>query len=164
MGPFNRVLQVLPGQRAPLFVLPNALGQPVALADFLGKQPVVLMFYPKNETPGCTAQACSVRDGWPQLKALGAVVLGVSSDSAESHQRFAARHQLSFPLLSDGDGQLRRLYGVPKTWGLLPGRVTYCIDLEGVVQKRIVSQFNPQVHLQQALLWLKTLKGEPDVE
>ncbi|MGZ3582091.1 MAG: peroxiredoxin, partial [Ktedonobacterales bacterium] len=113
---------------APDFALPTQGGTLVRLSDFLGKQAVVLYFYPKDNTRGCTAEACAFRDSYEVFKDAGAEVIGVSSDSEESHQQFATQHRLPFVLLSDRDGELRKRYGVPTTFGLVPGRVTYIID------------------------------------
>jgi thioredoxin-dependent peroxiredoxin len=144
------------GELAPDFTLPDQSGQPVSLSDFKGQKAVVLYFYPKDNTPGCTAEACAFRDSYEVFKEAGAEVIGVSSDSADSHQGFAARHQLPFILLSDKGGKLRKQYGVPATLGLLPGRVTYVIDKEGVIRHIFNSQFAATRHVEEAL---KILKG-----
>ena len=138
------------GARAPEFTLPDASGKDVRLADFRGR-PVVLYFYPKDDTPGCTKEACSFRDQYEDFQDAGAVVLGVSSDSAESHRKFAARHRLPFTLLSDRGGRVRKLYGVPATLGLLPGRVTFVIDGGGVVRHVFSSQLDATRHVAEAL-------------
>jgi thioredoxin-dependent peroxiredoxin len=110
------------GDVAPDFTLPSHLGEEVSLRDFVGKKrAVVLFFYPKDDTPGCTKEACSFRDGYEQFGNLGVEVIGVSSDSVRSHQRFVEKHDLPFVLLSDEGGEVRRLYGVPNTFGLFPG-------------------------------------------
>jgi peroxiredoxin Q/BCP len=99
-----------PGDRAPAFTLPDADARPVSLDDFAGRD-VILYFYPKDDTPGCTKEACGFRDAWDDLRDFGAVVLGVSADDAESHQRFAARYQLPFALLTDADRSVMKAYG-----------------------------------------------------
>ena len=137
------------GDVAPDFDLPSADG-PVRLADQRGKW-VVLYFYPADNTPGCTAEACSFRDSHEDFVDAGAVVLGVSSDSTESHVKFAEKHNLPFTLLSDEDGGLRKTYGVKKSMGLLPGRVTYVIDPEGIVRKIFSNQLNAKKHIGEAL-------------
>jgi peroxiredoxin Q/BCP len=142
------------GQRAPDFTLPDANGKPVRLADFAGK-PVVLYFYPKDDTPGCTKEACSFRDQYQDFEDAGAVVVGVSSDSSESHRKFAAKHRLPFTLLSDRGGEVRKRYGVPATLGLLPGRVTYVIDAEGMVRHVFDSQLDATRHVSEALETLR---------
>ena len=139
-----------PGQRAPDFSLPDANGKQVRLADFAGK-PVVLYFYPKDDTPGCTKEACSFRDQYQDFQDAGAVVIGVSSDSSESHRKFAAKHRLPFTLLSDRGGELRKRFGVPATLGLLPGRVTFVIDAGGVVRHVFNSQLDATRHVAEAL-------------
>lgn len=145
------------GDAAPDFALPTPNGTLVRLSDFLGKQAVVLYFYPKDNTTGCTAEACAFRDSYEVFKDAGAEVIGVSSDSEESHQQFAAQHRLPFVLLSDKDGQLRRRYGVPTTFGLVPGRVTYIIDKQGIVRHIFSSQLNAQKHVTEALQTLRAL-------
>jgi peroxiredoxin Q/BCP len=139
------------GQPAPDFELPDADGKRVRLADFKGKKAVVLYFYPKDDTPGCTAEACSFRDSYEDFQDAGAEVIGVSSDSASSHAKFAKRHELPFTLLSDAKGEVRKKYGVPSTMGLLPGRVTYVIDKKGVVRHVFNSQLQATRHVSEAL-------------
>jgi peroxiredoxin Q/BCP len=149
------------GDRAPDFSLPDAHGRPVNLADFRGQRPVVLYFYPKDDTPGCTKEACSFRDQFEDFKAVGAEVIGVSSDSSESHQRFAAKYSLPFTLVSDQGGQVRKRYGVPATLGLLPGRVTFVIDASGVVRHVFNSQMQATRHVEEALATLRAAGGRP---
>jgi peroxiredoxin Q/BCP len=139
------------GHKAPDFELPDANGKRVRLADFRGKKAVVLYFYPKDDTPGCTKEACSFRDQYQDFQDAGAAVIGVSSDSSESHRKFAAKHRLPFTLLADRGGKLRRLYGVPATLGLLPGRVTFVIDGAGVVRHVFNSQLDATRHVREAL-------------
>ena len=145
------------GDSAPDFALPTQSGALVRLSDFLGKQAVVLYFYPKDNTAGCTAEACAFRDSYEVFKDAGAEVIGVSADSEESHQEFAAQYRLPFLLLSDRDGELRRRYGVPTTFGVMPGRVTYIIDKQGIVRHIFSSQINVQKHVTEALQTLRTL-------
>src|SRR6266705_3715609 len=148
------------GDRAPDFTLPSLTGEPVSLSSFLGKKDVVLYFYPKDNTPGCTAEACSFRDSYEVFQEAGAEVIGISSDSEKSHQQFAKQHHLPFILLSDLGGVVRKFYGVPATFGLLPGRVTYIIDKQGIVRHVFSSQFAPQMHVAEALKVLKELSEE----
>src|SRR2546427_2085893 len=122
------------GDLAPDFTLPDQTGAPVRLGDLVGRKTVVLYFYPKDETPGCTIEARAFRDSYEQFSAKDAEVVGVSSDSVRSHRRFAQRYNLPFLLLSDADGAVRRLYGVGKTLGLLPGRGTHVIDPTGILR------------------------------
>jgi peroxiredoxin Q/BCP len=144
------------GSVAPDFTLPSQEGEMVSLKDFSGRKPVVLFFYPKDDSPGCTKEVCAFRDNFEEFSKLDAQVIGISSDSVESHRRFAVKHDLSFPLLSDEGGNIRRLYGVPKTFGLFPGRVTYVIDKEGVVRHVFSSQLSVQRHVQEALAALRS--------
>jgi thioredoxin-dependent peroxiredoxin len=145
------------GDRAPEFALQAHAGQQVSLADFRGKKVVVLYFYPKDETAVCTKEACSFRDAYEDFVQAGAVVIGVSSDSVESHQAFASSHRLPFVLLTDANGSLRRAYGVPKTLGIMPGRVTYVIDKEGVIRRIFSSQFQADRHVAEALSVVRQL-------
>jgi thioredoxin-dependent peroxiredoxin len=144
------------GSVAPDFTLPSQAGEMVSLKDFSGRKPVVLFFYPKDDSPGCTKEVCAFRDNFEEFSKLDVQVIGISSDSVESHRRFAAKHDLSFPLLSDEGGNIRRLYGVPKTFGLIPGRVTYIIGKEGVVRHVFSSQLSVQRHVQEALAALRS--------
>jgi len=148
------------GDRAPDFSLPDASGSEVSLAGLRGK-PVVLYFYPKDDTPGCTKEACSFRDSYEDFRDAGAEVIGVSSDSSESHKKFAARHKLPFKLLADRGGKLRKRYGVPSTLGLLPGRVTYVIDAGGVVRHVFNSQLDATRHVSEALDSLQKTGARP---
>lgn len=147
------------GDQAPDFTLTSGAGTPVSLKDLLGK-PVVLYFYPKDDTPGCTAEACGFRDQYAVFQDLGAEVLGVSSDTVNTHQKFAASHGLPFPLLSDGGDKLRKLYGVPATLGILPGRVTYIIDKQGIVRHIFNSQLNFKGHIEAALKVVQEIQAE----
>jgi thioredoxin-dependent peroxiredoxin len=147
---------VQPGQPAPDFELPDADGNRVKLSSYRGKKAVVLYFYPKDDTPGCTAEACSFRDSYQEFQDAGAEVIGVSSDSEASHGKFAKRHQLPFTLLSDAKGEVRKQYGVPATFGLLPGRVTFVIDRKGVVRHVFNSQLQATRHVAEALAALES--------
>ncbi|MBE9049858.1 peroxiredoxin [Nostocales cyanobacterium LEGE 11386] len=145
------------GDTAPDFTLPAQDGSTVSLRDFRGQQAVVLYFYPKDDTPGCTAESCAFRDQYEVFKTAGAEVIGVSGDSSESHQKFAAKHNLPFTLLSDKDNQVRKQYGATTAFGLIPGRVTYVIDKEGVVQYVFDSMLNFKGHVEEALKTLQEL-------
>jgi peroxiredoxin Q/BCP len=142
--------RVRAGDRAPDFTLADADGKPVKLSARRGKA-VVLYFYPKDDTPGCTLEACAFRDQYEDFVDAGADVIGVSSDSSDSHRAFAKRHRLPFTLLADRDGAVRERYGVPSTLGLLPGRVTFVIDAEGVVRHVFNSQLAATRHVAEAL-------------
>ena len=145
------------GDPAPDFALPDRSGHTVRLGDYRGKQAVVLYFYPKDDTPGCTKEACSFRDQYQDFQDAGAEVIGVSSDSSESHEKFATKYRLPFVLLSDRGGATRKLYGVPSTLGVLPGRVTYVIDREGTVRHVFNSQLQATQHVAEALQALRAI-------
>ena len=119
---------------------------------------MVLYFYPKDNSPGCTKEACKFRDSYEDFKDAGAEVIGVSSQSEESHSIFSTSFNLPFSLLSDEDGRVRSLFGMPSSFGLIPGRVTYVIDKEGIVRHIFTSQLNPERHVEEALQILKSLK------
>ena len=148
------------GDKAPDFTLPSQMGDNVTLSEYFGEKNIVLYFYPKDETKGCTREACEFRDRYDIFTNLGAEVLGVSSDSLESHKSFATHHGLPFLLLSDEEGKVRKLYGVPSTMGILPGRVTYIIDKKGIIRHIFNSQYKPKKHIEEALKILKELKEE----
>jgi peroxiredoxin Q/BCP len=155
----GRAQQLQAGDAAPDFTLPAADGKMISLADFRGRSEVVLFFYPKDNTPGCTREACSFRDSFEAFRDAGALVIGISSDSGASHQQFAERFRLPFMLLSDHDGSVRDRYGVAKTLGILPGRVTFLIDRQGIVRFVFTAQFQPAQHVAQALKALEALRG-----
>ncbi len=146
------------GDRAPDFTLQSQTGENVTLSSFFGKNNVVLYFYPEDESPGCTKEACSFRDNYEYFKDLGAEVIGVNAGSTESHKRFASNHNLPFILLSDKGNEVRKQYGVPSTLGIIPGRVTYIMDKQGVVRHIFSSQSHPEKHITEALEVLKNLE------
>jgi len=145
------------GDVAPDFTLADADGASVSLHDYRDRANVVLFFYPKDDTPGCTAEACTFRDQYEAFREAGAEVIGISADSVGSHRGFADRHRLPFPILSDPHGVVRAAYGVPRTLGLIPGRTTYVIDRGGVVRHVFSSQFRPARHVAEAIEVLRTL-------
>jgi len=145
------------GDLAPDFTLLDQTGTPVRLRDLLGKTTVVLYFYPKDQTPGCTIEARAFRDNYARFAEAGAEVVGISSDSVASHRRFAAKESLPFLLLSDRGGAVREQYGVEKTLGILPGRVTFVIDTAGVVRHIYSSQLRATQHTREALEVVDTL-------
>lgn len=126
-------------------------GVVVRVCDLYGDRPVVLFFYPKDNSLVCTKEACAFRDAYEDFVAAGATVVGVSGDSEESHRAFAQQHRLPFLLATDADGALRRAFGVGKTLGLIPGRVTFVIDREGVVRHVFRGQFVADRHVREAL-------------
>ena len=146
------------GDAAPEFDLTDAAGKRVRLSDFRGKRNVVLYFYPKDDTPGCTKEACSFRDNYQDFTDAGAEVIGVSSDNGASHQKFTEKFQLPFTLVSDTGGSVRKRYGVPATLGLLPGRVTFVIDRDGIVRHVFNSQLHATKHVDEALAVIKRLQ------
>jgi len=151
------------GDKAPDFTLPSQMGDNVTLSEFLGKKNVVLYFYPKDETIGCTKEACTFRDNYEELTKLGAEVLGVSGQSVESHKSFASHYGLPFILLSDEANKVRELYGVPSTMGIIPGRVTYIIDRKGIVRHIFNSQTQAQKHVEEAKKTLLEIEKEETV-
>ncbi|MEP6688161.1 MAG: peroxiredoxin [Gemmatimonadales bacterium] len=149
-----------PGTKAPTFTLTDAAGRKVSLEDLAGRH-VILYFYPRDDTPGCTKEACGFRDGWEELKALGAVVLGVSADGAESHERFAAKYRLPFTLLSDPERQVMRAYGAygektmygRKVTGVI--RSTVWIGPDGRVRRHWARVANAAAHPEKVLAALR---------
>jgi peroxiredoxin Q/BCP len=153
-------MQVKVGDKAPDFTLPSQMGDNVTLSEFFGKKNIILYFYPRDESRGCTKEACSFRDSYDVLTSLGAEVLGVSSQSMESHKSFANHYGLPFILLSDVDYKVRQLYGVPSTLGIIEGRVTYIIDKKGIVRHIFSSQTHPELHVEEAIKILKEIDSE----
>ncbi len=145
------------GSKAPEFSLPDQFGRRVNLSDFIGKSNLVVYFYPKDESYGCTKEACSFRDNYEVFKEAGAVVIGVSSDDVASHQAFAANHKLPFILLSDKDRSVAAKFGVGKSMGVLPGRVTFVIDKQGIVRLVFSSQLSFEKHITEAIEMLKKM-------
>lgn len=148
------------GDLAPNFSLPDQNNQIVVLEQLRQQGPVVVFFYPKDHSWGCTAEVCAFRDSYQDFTALGAVVIGISSDSSKSHLDFAERQQLPFSLLSDGDGQIRAAFGVPKTLGFFPGRSTYVIDGKGIIRGAFHSQIEATRHRQEALTVVQQLVAQ----
>ncbi len=148
------------GDKAPDFTLPDQSGIRVSLRDFIGRKIIVLYFYPRDFSRGCTAEACAFRDSYDVFVESGAQVIGVSSQSVDSHSEFAILNKLPFVLLSDEDGKVRELYGASSTLGLLPGRVTYVIDKQGIVRHVFSSQLNPTKHIEEALRIVKEISKE----
>jgi peroxiredoxin Q/BCP len=149
------------GDKAPDFTLPSQSGEQVSLYERLGDRVVVLYFYPKDNTTGCTAEACAFRDSYESFTEAGADVIGVSSDSVDKHAGFAGKHNLPFTLLSDQGGRIRKTYGVPATLGIVPGRVTYVIDRGGTVRLVFNSMTNIGKHIGDALDMVRQLQAEP---
>ena len=148
------------GDKIPEFTAKDSFGNDFDSSSIVGKKPVVLYFYPKDNTPGCTAQACSFRDQYEDFKDLGAEVVGISSDSTASHEKFAQRYNLPFTLLSDNDKKIRKLFGVkPDLFGLIPGRVTYVADQNGIIQL-VFDSMNATNHIPKALETIKKMVSQ----
>ncbi|AFZ69963.1 Peroxiredoxin [Caldisphaera lagunensis DSM 15908] len=141
------------GDKAPVFEGIDDSGNKFSLKDFLGKYNIVVYFYPKDDTPGCTKEACSFRDNWDLLKNLDTIVIGVSSDDIDSHKNFKKKYSLPFILISDKDKKIRKLYGADSF--LIPSRITYLINKEGIITLIYKNQLNPQSHVIEVLNKLK---------
>lgn len=142
------------GQRAPAFSGLTTQGKPIALGDFRGRY-LVLYFYPKAFSPGCTRQALRFQGSYPELKALGAEVVGISTDDLETQCDFAGQHEVTFPLLGDKDRAISRAYDVVGRVLPLDRRVTYVIDPEGAIVARFEHAFQVSKHLDEVLAFLK---------
>ncbi|MBC8045032.1 MAG: thioredoxin-dependent thiol peroxidase [Rhizobacter sp.] len=147
-------LSLKAGDAAPNFTLQSDDGRAVSLSDYKGKQPVVLYFYPQDETPGCTTEACAFRDAFAEFKAAGAEVLGVSVDDAASHQKFRQKEKLNFTLLSDTDKKVSKAYGVLTGMGYAD-RITFIIDKDGRI-KKIYPKVDPSSHIAEVLAAVKS--------
>lgn len=152
------------GDRAPDFTATDQHGETLTLREFRGRQAVVLFFYPKDESPVCTAQACAFRDAFDEFVNAGAAVVGISQDSSDSHAKFAEHHQLPFRLITDSRGTIRKAFGVPRSLILLPGRVTYVIDRQGIVRHVFNSQFQADRHVSGALKCVRELAADEATE
>jgi thioredoxin-dependent peroxiredoxin len=151
--------KLMVGNKAPLFTLSDQNRKTFNLSDYIGKSGLVLFFYPKDESYGCTKEACSFRDSYEDFKEAGAEVIGISADDEASHRGFAANHKLPFILLSDKNKRVAGLYGVGKSMGILPGRVTFIIDKQGIIRGIYSSQVSYQKHVDEALEVLKQIKN-----
>lgn len=147
------------GHKVPQFSLKDQFGNPFHLDSVLGKKNLVIYFYPKDDTPGCTKEACSFRDQYEVFEEADAIVIGISSQSVESHLAFAEKYQLNFVLLSDEEKKVRKLFGVPSNlFGFIPGRVTYVVNKEGKVVLMFNSQMQAEKHVDEALRILQQMK------
>jgi peroxiredoxin Q/BCP len=146
------------GDKIPNFTAKDTNGNDFESATIIGHKPIVIYFYPKDNTPGCTTQACSFRDQYEDFKDLGAEVIGISSDSIVSHQKFTKQYKLPFILLSDTDKKIRKLFGVPSgLFGILPGRVTYVADKTGIIIMTFDSMMAKR-HIPKALEAIKKIQ------
>jgi peroxiredoxin Q/BCP len=147
------------GSQVPLFTLPDQNGKEFSLKSVLGKKNLVIYFYPKDDSPGCTKEACSFRDQFDVFNEADAMIIGISGQSVESHKKFAEKYHLNFTLLSDEGDKLRKSFGVPENFmGMIPGRVTYVVDKSGKVVFVFNSQTQATKHVDEALRILKGLK------
>jgi len=140
-----------PGDAAPDFTLQDGKGQSRSLRALREQGPVVIFFYPRDESPICTREVCAFRDAYQDFLDAGAGVLGISSDSEKSHAAFSTHHSLPYPLLADPGGAVRRAFGVPKMLGIMDGRATFIVDRQGIVQEAFLSQIQAGAHVQRAL-------------
>jgi peroxiredoxin Q/BCP len=151
----NQPLEV--GDALPAISLKNQDDELIQLESYKGT-PLVVYFYPKDDTPGCTAEACSFRDQFEDFQETGALVFGISADSPKSHKAFQKKHRLPFTLLSDKGNVVRKQLGIKSSLlGLLPGRVTFVIDKAGIVQHKFSSQFDAKKHVKEALKVIKSM-------
>ena len=155
-------LQVKEGDPAPDFALADQNGRLVRLSDYAGKEWVVLYFYPKDDTPGCTTEACSFRDNLSRLQGVNAAVLGISLDDTASHKKFAEKFKLNFPILSDTDQKVCKRYGTLSRFlgKTVARRSTFVIDPQGVIRK-IFPDVDPEDHAEEVAGVLRHLRGEP---
>ncbi|MGN8036935.1 peroxiredoxin [Chitinophaga sp. 22321] len=149
--------QIKTGDKIPAFSLQDQDGKTFDITAVLGKQPLVIYFYPKDETSVCTKEACSFRDSFQDFQKYGAMVIGISSDDVASHKSFATHHRLPFTLLSDPKNEVRKLFGVPKTF-VIPGRVTYIVDRKGVVVHEFNSLRDGEKHVTESLAALQKMQ------
>jgi thioredoxin-dependent peroxiredoxin len=155
----NHMNEIKIGSHIPSFTLPDQNGKLFDINSVIGEKNLVIYFYPKDDSRGCTAQACAFRDQFEVFSEADAVIIGISGQSVESHKEFAEKHRLGFTLLSDGGNKIRKLFGVPTNLlGLLPGRVTYVADKSGKVIYTFNSQLQSDKHVDEALKILKGLK------
>jgi thioredoxin-dependent peroxiredoxin len=158
-GQKNNMNKITIGSSIPTFTLPDQNGNLFDISSVIGKKNLVIYFYPKDDSPGCTKEACSFRDQYEVFKEADAVIIGISGQSVESHKEFAEKHRLSFILLSDEGNKIRKLFGVPSDlFGLLPGRVTFVLDKKGKVIYVFNSQNQATRHVDEALKALGTLQ------
>jgi peroxiredoxin Q/BCP len=152
----NTEAQLKAGDKVPSFQLQDQDGHTFDINSVLGKQPLVIYFYPKDETGGCTKEACSFRDAYEDFTSRGAKVIGISGDDVASHKSFAIHHSLPFTLLADTGNKVRKLFGVPKTL-FIPGRVTYVIDKQGIVSYVFNNLSDGPRHVKEALAALEKM-------
>jgi len=150
--------KLIVGSSVPSFTLKDQSGESFSIDSVLGTKKLVIYFYPKDESLGCTRQACAFRDQFDVFADAGAMIIGISAQSVKSHAEFARHHRLNFTLLSDTGNKVRKLFGVPgNLFGLLPGRVTYVINLDGKVVYTFNSQSQIEKHINESLRILRDI-------
>lgn len=150
--------KIIVGSKIPAFILKDQHGNDFDIKNILGKKNLVIYFYPKDDTPGCTKEACYFQDQYEVFKDVDAEIVGISGQSVESHLAFAKKYDLTFSLLSDNGNKVRKMFGVPTNlFGLLPGRVTYVVNKKGEVVYTFNSQMNATKHVDEALEILKKM-------
>jgi peroxiredoxin Q/BCP len=158
-GHDQNIKKIVVGNHLPGFILSDQNGKPFSIDSVTGKKNLVIYFYPEDDSPGCTKEACYFRDEYDVFSKADALIIGISGQSIDSHKKFAEKYKLNFILLSDTGDKVRKLFGVPvNMFGLLPGRVTYVIDKSGTVVYIFNSQTQPKRHVDEALKILKGLK------
>lgn len=143
------------GDKIPSFTLLDQYGKAFSMENWLGKKAIVLYFYPKDDTPGCTKEACKFRDEYEDFTDLDAIVIGISSDNVASHKNFSDKYQIPFTLLADTEKTVRKLFGVPKSMGFLPGRVTYVINKKGEIIYLFNSMTKAELHVEKSIQFIK---------
>ncbi len=152
------------GDKIPYFSLRDQNGVPLDIKELIGRKNLVIYFYPKDGSPVCTRQACNFRDQSEAFDEADAIVIGISGQSVDSHKRFAEANNLTFPLLSDEDNKVRKMFGVPSDlFGILPGRVTYVVNKEGRIIYIYRSQTQVERHVDEALKFSWVLKKSEQV-
>lgn len=144
------------GDTVPTFSLLDQNGKMIKIDSTLGKS-MIIYFYPKDDTPGCTKEACKFRDEYENFTDLGAMVIGISADSVESHKNFEEKYNLPFTLLADTENNVRKLFGVPNNLFVIPGRVTYVVNNQGIVVHVFNSQLGAEKHISESLKKLKEI-------
>jgi thioredoxin-dependent peroxiredoxin len=140
------------GSQVPLFTLPDQDGKMFNLKDYIGKTNLVIYFYPADDTPGCTKEACHFRDLYDDFNKANAKIIGISAQSPESHRKFIKKYNLNFTLLADEDGKVRKMFGAKGSLGgMIPGRVTFVVDKSGKIIYVFNSQSEPAKHVDEAL-------------
>lgn len=150
--------KIVVGSKVPIFELKDQNGELFKLETVLGKNNLIIYFYPKDDSPGCTKEACSFRDQFKVFADADAIIIGISSQSVESHLKFAKKHRLNYTLLSDTGNGVRKLFGVPSSFfGLIPGRVTYVVNKEGKIMYLFNSQIQAEKHVNETLRILQKI-------